>query len=76
MVVFPCQPFSALGERGGLDKRRGRGRLVDASLAAIEHRRPRAFIFENVADFVRLDNGRARGYVMEFLEDLSAYNLH
>ena len=73
---FPCQPFSALGERGGLDERWGRGRLVDSTQAAIDCRRPLVFVLENVSGFASIDGGRAREHVIHFLADLAAYDLH
>ena len=48
---FPCQPFSMLGGRGGVDDARGRGTLVEATLDFVNHHRPSIVVLENVTAF-------------------------
>jgi DNA (cytosine-5)-methyltransferase 1 len=49
---FPCQPFSTMGLREGVQDRLGRGTIVDHVLAGLREKMPRAFILENVQGLV------------------------
>lgn len=51
----PCQPFSIIGKRKALDDERGD--LVFEFLRVLKGVEPSAFIFENVANFARIENG-------------------
>ncbi|CAM9188968.1 unnamed protein product, partial [Ectocarpus fasciculatus] len=53
---FPCQSFSIRGEKGGLDD--PRGRLYLELVRVLKGCRPKAFIFENVANLVYIDGGK------------------
>ena len=52
---FPCQTFSQRGEQAGFDDPRGELFLELARILTV--RQPRAFLFENVAQLVTLDEG-------------------
>ena len=70
---FPCQSFSARGQRRGLDD--PRGALYREILRTLVACRPRAFLLENVEGLATMDDGevldvivadlRAAGYDVE-----------
>lgn len=45
---FPCQPFSSMGLRQGVGDKHGRGQIFQHVCAAIDAKKPRAFVLENV----------------------------
>lgn len=51
----PCQPFSIIGKQKALDDERGD--LVFQFIRLVRELEPEAFIFENVANFARIQNG-------------------
>lgn len=51
----PCQPFSIIGKQKALDDERGD--LVFQFIRLVREMEPEAFIFENVANFARIQNG-------------------
>jgi DNA (cytosine-5)-methyltransferase 1 len=51
----PCQPFSIVGKRRALDD--DRGNLVFEFLRVLRELSPDAFIFENVPNFARIEDG-------------------
>jgi DNA (cytosine-5)-methyltransferase 1 len=51
----PCQPFSIAGKQRALDDRRGN--LVFEFVRLIGEIKPKAFVFENVANFDSIENG-------------------
>ena len=55
---FPCQPFSRLGKQEGWSDSRGRGDLLQCTIDMIMSRLPFLVLLENVAAFVKTDNGR------------------
>lgn len=52
----PCQSFSSVGKRKGLND--DRGSLVYSFIDAIEITQPKVFIFENVKGILTIDKGR------------------
>lgn len=52
----PCQPFSIIGKQLALEDERGD--LVFEFLRLLKGLEPEAFIFENVANFARIEGGR------------------
>ncbi|TNE49815.1 MAG: DNA (cytosine-5-)-methyltransferase [Deltaproteobacteria bacterium] len=66
---FPCQPFSKAGEQKGL-RDKSRGQLFYSIHRILKHRKPTYFILENVANFVKHDNGRTYETIKKELEDL------
>ena len=63
---FPCQPFSIIGNRQGLQD--GRGGLIFEIVRILRHRRPKAFVLENVRQFSTLGKGAVIRQVMDALE--------
>jgi DNA (cytosine-5)-methyltransferase 1 len=58
-IVFggpPCQSFSIMGKKGSIDD--SRGALIYAFSEAVSRFRARAFLFENVPYFAKIDGGR------------------
>ncbi|EMB4861289.1 DNA (cytosine-5-)-methyltransferase [Pseudomonas aeruginosa] len=66
---FPCQPFSKAGsQRGWEDATRGTLFFVIAKI--IEQKKPSIVILENVANFIKHDNGNTYRQVILTLEQL------
>ena len=65
---FPCQPFSIIGDRRGLDDRRGT--LYHEILRIVGVKKPKALVLENVRQFATNSNGRALNAVLVSLRDL------
>jgi DNA (cytosine-5)-methyltransferase 1 len=70
---FPCQPFSVAGKREGFGDMRGNHFFTIASL--IHHRRPRAFLLENVKGLFTHDGGRTFRTIFDTLHELE-YRVH
>lgn len=79
---FPCQPFSIAGvskknslgrSHGFLDKTQGT--LFFDIARIIEHKKPKAFMLENVKNLVSHDKGNTFKVIKETLESLG-YNVH
>jgi len=51
----PCQSFSAIGKRGGLNDERGN--LIYQFVRLVEESKPKVFIFENVKGLLTHDKG-------------------
>lgn len=64
---FPCQPFSTLGEQGGLADQRGR--LFLQICRILRSRKPLAALLENVPGILNCDDGRVMAEVLQGLED-------
>ena len=56
---FPCQPFSTRGDQKGFSE--PRGQLYLELVRLLRHCRPKAFLFENVANLVYMDGGSNGG---------------
>jgi site-specific DNA-cytosine methylase len=66
---FPCQPFSAAGRGLGFADPR-RGNLFYALARLLHHRRPIAFLFENVRNIESHDGGRTWKIIEEIIDGL------
>ena len=66
---FPCQPFSKAGEQVGWDDA-VRGTVFWNIVEILRRRRPKLVILENVAHFVRHDEGNTYQKVKQALESL------
>ena len=63
----PCQSFSIMGKKGGIDD--PRGALIFAFLKAVETLSPKAFLFENVPNFSTIQSGAiAKELMQDFAE--------
>jgi len=67
---FPCQPFSKAGNQLGF-KDKIRGTIAFNMIRIIKHHKPRLIVLENVAHFVRHDNGKTLDAIKSALEDLN-----
>ena len=64
----PCQSFSMVGNRGGLEDTRGT--LFYDFAKVIENSRPKVFIFENVQGLLTHDGGRTWQTIQNVFQDL------
>jgi DNA (cytosine-5)-methyltransferase 1 len=69
----PCQSFSIIGKRGGLEDTRGTLFYDYANL--IKEAQPKSFIFENVAGLLTHDKGKTWDTIHNVFEDLG-YTWH
>ena len=68
---FPCQPFSIIGQMKGLNDTRGT--LFFDIARIIEHKKPTAFILENVKQLVGHDSGKTLKVIVKTLIDLGYF---
>lgn len=66
---FPCQPFSKAGEQKGL-KDSIRGTVFFNVVEILRHRRPKFVVLENVAHFVKHDEGNTYNKLKSALEEI------
>lgn len=69
----PCQSFSMVGKRAGLDDTRGT--LFYDFARVINECQPRAFIYENVRGLLNHDGGRTWKIILEVFDSLG-YEIH
>lgn len=67
----PCQSFSAMGHRKGLED--ARGTLFYEYARIIKEASPKVFIYENVPGMMTLDNGKTWERILDIFESLG-YN--
>ncbi|MDR0572901.1 MAG: DNA (cytosine-5-)-methyltransferase [Tannerella sp.] len=65
---FPCQPFSIIGQRQGFNDIRGT--LFFDIARILKHKRPGAFVLENVKQLVGHDNGKTLRTIIKTLQEL------
>jgi DNA (cytosine-5)-methyltransferase 1 len=65
---FPCQPFSIIGHRKGLNDTRGT--LFFDIARIVKEKKPKAFILENVKQLVGHDQGKTLKVILHTLKDL------
>lgn len=61
----PCQPFSIIGKRQGLED--PRGDLVLEFVRLLREMEPEAFIFENVANLISVSNGEVMSTLLDLM---------
>lgn len=71
---FPCQPFSAAGNRNGV--RDPRGTIFWECLRVIRHKRPIIFVLENVRGLMSIDGGETFKMMIAELEKLKVYSVY
>jgi DNA (cytosine-5)-methyltransferase 1 len=69
----PCQSFSLVGKRAGLDDTRGT--LFYDFARVVDECRPRVFIFENVRGLLNHDGGRTWEIILQVFDSLG-YKVH
>jgi len=70
---FPCQPFSNIGHQQGFEDERGT--LIYRVADILTHKRPKAFILENVRGLLNHDEGKTFERVLSVLKDVG-YEIH
>lgn len=83
LAGFPCQPFSiagvskknALGRAHGFDDET-QGTLFFDVKRILKHKRPRAFLLENVKNLRSHDKGRTFDVILRSLRDDLGYSVH
>jgi len=82
LAGFPCQPFSIAGvsKKNALGRPHGflcdtQGTLFYDLARILDHRRPRAFLLENVRNLQRHDGGRTFATIMHILERDLGYSV-
>lgn len=65
---FPCQPFSIIGQRQGFNDIRGT--LFFDIARILKHKRPTAFVLENVKQLVGHDKGKTLKTIINTLQEL------
>lgn len=82
LAGFPCQPFSLAGvsKKKSLGRSHGfadetQGTLFFDVARILEHRRPRAFVLENVKNLVSHDGGRTLKVILSVLRDRLGYEV-
>jgi DNA (cytosine-5)-methyltransferase 1 len=68
---FPCQPFSIIGQMHGFSDIRGT--LFFDIARIIDHKKPKAFILENVKQLVGHDHGKTLKVILQTLRELGYY---
>lgn len=63
---FPCQPFSMIGKRDGLND--PRGQLFNEVVKFLNIRKPKAFVLENVRHLLRHNKGETYALIKSELE--------
>lgn len=83
LAGFPCQPFSIAGvsKKNALGRAHGfacdtQGTLFFDVARIIEHRRPKAFLLENVKNLMSHDKGRTFDVIKRTLTDELGYHIH
>jgi len=65
---FPCQSFSNVGQKGGLDD--PRGEMIYEIFRILKEKKPKAFILENVKGLQSHDQGNTLKFIVENLTSL------
>ncbi len=70
---FPCQTFSIVGKRAGLNDQ-NKGQIIFHLAEILKVKQPKFFIFENVKGLINHDKGRTIKIIFELLESCG-YNI-
>ena len=68
---FPCQDFSMIWKRPGLNGERGN--LYKSFLRFVAAKKPKAFVAENVKGLLTANNGKAIEQIVTDFESISLY---
>lgn len=69
LAGFPCQPFSMIGKREGLDDEKGRGTLFFDVLRIIKFHKPKMVLLENVPGLLTIQNGETFKLILKLLKE-------
>ena len=72
---FPCQPFSVAGYRQGFKDEGGRGNLFFDIVRILKHKKPKAFLLENVKNLKTHDKGNTMKIILDHLENKLNYHV-
>lgn len=67
LAGFPCQPFSMIGKRDGLED--PRGQLFNEVIKFLDARKPQAFVLENVKHLIRHNKKETYRIIKSALEN-------
>jgi len=67
LAGFPCQPFSLIGKRDGLND--PRGQLFNEIVKFLNARQPQAFVLENVKNLTKHNKGETYRFIKSALEN-------
>lgn len=67
LAGFPCQPFSMIGKRDGLQD--SRGQLFNEVVRFLNARDPQAFVLENVKNLTKHNKGETYKFIKTALEN-------
>lgn len=70
---FPCQSFSVIGQRKGMDDHRGQ--IIFNLINIMKHKKIKYFILENVKGLVNHENGKTLKVILEEL-DKAGYKVY
>lgn len=70
---FPCQAFSQVGQRKGLEDERGI--LIFQVIRILKEKQPKAFILENVKGLLSIQGGEIYKMIVNYLKD-EGYNVY
>jgi DNA (cytosine-5)-methyltransferase 1 len=70
---FPCQPFSVMGRREGIDDIQGRGTLIFNIIEILKAKQPDCFFLENVKNLLLIEKGETFKQIVESLENSGYY---
>ncbi len=66
---FPCQSFSNIGKKGGIND--PRGEMIFEIFRILNEKQPKAFILENVKGLVNHNSGETLKFILAELENLN-----
>lgn len=69
LAGFPCQPFSMIGKREGIEDEKGRGTLFFDVLRIIKYHRPKMLLLENVPGLLTIQKGETFKMIISLLEN-------
>lgn len=71
---FPCQPFSLIGDKQGLEDKRGN--IMYHCIKVIKYKKPKLFILENVKNFKYIQGGLPFNHLINKINKLGIYEVY
>ena len=65
LAGFPCQPFSIVGKRAGIED--NRGQVIYGISNILKQTQPKAFLLENVKGLININNGEIFRNILDLL---------